>query len=762
MGRRNKFKEQIRDKMTLVTCVTRRDKFFEIIANSWSMESSMSSTTSTHTSPSQISSSTITIPTRPRLLKKPAKPTTPPHVDIPVPSVVAVRKRVRDFPRLSPETPSLASSSQLKTSATKSPRKSKPVPCDSWDLSKLGKKVWVLIDTHARVLHPDDLEKIESQNKDRIWWPGKVAITSTTVDERPLRVLLANPSGFPVESIEISEPCSANILSWTGHKGDIRFEEPAFTNPSSFVDIHLSPRKRQKVDRSGMENRWRVAVDEVKNFSTTISAPPKNAPISLKKGSSSTKGPAVQPSMFFPEPDDDSYESDLPDIGTEAFRTFTHSAPPSPVKNAKMATSSQRKRKRAASVENDTGEELASRPPPLPEDSPDPSIDIPGELILAIERAGDTLYWPAKVLEYVPSTKGRGKYQVVFLDGKQRAIPRRWFYIAEDDGFATCKLGLWESTVVEVQNDDDKEDNDELDSRRRRSPSPMPSHPPPSADEFRQLDIRQQLAYTKPVLSAILNANFSPAMRRHLGFVAGGVKRKGIVEEASLRGQMDPSDVESLQRYVTDWCLRGEQRAQAIIDEDDIILLSQQEKAGPGGDIFGATAVPFPRPPSPTPSEATDILCDAELPPTSSFTTSQATSSFYSIDSRSSASPRQYGCEAFESLSQPEKNDYCLNVLVPEAILQILLWREGERTSIKILDDLDETILYKKGLELLRASDWVNDVMRLRQALVGQLGKSRKNDGGKSKNKSKPDDEVWYTETGRPRRSAMTKKSYHE
>ncbi|KAG5716404.1 hypothetical protein E4T56_gene5546, partial [Termitomyces sp. T112] len=310
----------------------------------------------------------------------------------------------------------------------------------------------------------------------------------------------------------------------------------------------------------------------------------------------------------------------------------------------------------------------------------------------------------------------------------------------------------WDSTVVELRNDD--EDNlSEQESEFERSHSPSPTIPPPSAEDFKLFSIREQFAYVKPILSAILNEDFPPALQRHTDFIAGGSKRKNVVEEASLRGQIDPRDVDAIQRYVTEWCLRDEQRAQVITDEEDI-------SAPLSEDMVDNYAPSIDRSLSPT---ATEILSEAEFPPSSFVTSSegkQGTSSITHINLHTNL-PRQYGSEAFEALSRSEKNDYCLNVLLPEAILQILLWRTGERTSLDLLGTVEEASLHAKGLELLRASDWVNDVMRLRMATVGQLGKSKRNNS--SKGHAKDDDgEILYSITGRPRRGAGAPKTYLE
>ena len=59
---------------------------------------------------------------------------------------------------------------------------------------------------------------------------------------------------------------------------------------------------------------------------------------------------------------------------------------------------------------------------------------------------------------------------------------------------------------------------------------------------------------------------------------------------------------------------------------------------------------------------------------------------------------------------------YCLNVLLPEAVLQILLWRSAERQSLELLDPDEESRLHEIGAHKAQATDWVRDVMRLRES----------------------------------------------
>jgi hypothetical protein len=64
-----------------------------------------------------------------------------------------------------------------------------------------------------------------------------------------------------------------------------------------------------------------------------------------------------------------------------------------------------------------------------------------------------------------------------------------------------------------------------------------------------------------------------------------------------------------------------------------------------------------------------------------------------------------------------------MNVLLPEAIRQVLLWREGKRTSLELLSDDEEEALHKAGEEMLLKTDWVYDTMRMRESRLRSLVK---------------------------------------
>ena len=116
---------------------------------------------------------------------------------------------------------------------------------------------------------------------------------------------------------------------------------------------------------------------------------------------------------------------------------------------------------------------------------------------------------------------------------------------------------------------------------------------------------------------------------------------------------------------------------------------------------------------------------------------------------------KQHGCEEYESLSRLDKIEvdlypfkllfiiiecltwqYCLNILLPEAVRQILLWRSGKRTSMQLLSSEEEEDLYQEGQTLLNETDWVFDIMRYRQMKLRML--QSKNPKGRNGTTSRP------------------------
>lgn len=90
---------------------------------------------------------------------------------------------------------------------------------------------------------------------------------------------------------------------------------------------------------------------------------------------------------------------------------------------------------------------------------------------------------------------------------------------------------------------------------------------------------------------------------------------------------------------------------------------------------------------------------------------------------------RPVGSQEYESLSTLDKLDYCVNILLPEAIQQLLLWRSGERTTAALLSQSEEERLHERGSAKAQETDWVFDLLRLREAQARLWGTDLKAKG---------------------------------
>ncbi|ESK91400.1 hypothetical protein Moror_2747 [Moniliophthora roreri MCA 2997] len=671
--------------------------------------------------------------------------------------------------------------------------KERPEP---WDMESLGEYVWVLIDQSGRVFEPD----LDSESE-YCWWPAKKTMSS----EGKLKCI---PYHFPSPSLEIqlSNPSENNVLPLTNSLGAVRYGKPMFVvSPSSYGEVQRSPRKRRKTV-SGLESRWLRARSEMLD-------------------------------------DKEQNEDDLPTLEyvLSARNGRPISTKPSNFGKTKVSTNGTEKgkskgKKKVKESISDTEPDLKDgldrdtwSPPP-----PDELLRIPGEHILCRAKQGQsTEYWIARILGYVPPTSPRQmeKYEVEFLDGIKMEVPRDWFYAYHEDGFGTCKAGKYASEFV----DDPVSDDEDV----SRSPSPLPAttpeptDSPPSAESFRDLPIQEQFAYCKPVLYAVLNDRYPPTKRRHDDFMSGGKRRKGLSNEAGLRGKMDPRDVSKLQKLLSKWCLGDFSSVTTDDTDEDAVsganpqedpekassVAAERSNADVSVDTTASTAkdskttsIPVvavdefkenispeisveslahadkksdPSPAVVSPVGHVDVDVETDALPSSPVPTAPLSSSVAgsveglntiseraktptmplaldtstptiptrSLDDDALDSPlteissdtesedknqnhrnrvdgiisreRQRGCHGYEALAGVEKVDYTLQVLLPELVRQILLWRGGHRKSISVMDDVEENELHAKAEELVREVDWVWDVKRLRDMKVKEL--DRKN-----------------------------------
>lgn len=64
---------------------------------------------------------------------------------------------------------------------------------------------------------------------------------------------------------------------------------------------------------------------------------------------------------------------------------------------------------------------------------------------------------------------------------------------------------------------------------------------------------------------------------------------------------------------------------------------------------------------------------------------------------------------------------YCMVVLLREAVLQLLLWRSGERRSYDILSADEELHLHGIAEDKSKETYWVHDIINMKRAVEGTM-----------------------------------------
>ncbi|KAI5122225.1 hypothetical protein M0805_002713 [Coniferiporia weirii] len=93
----------------------------------------------------------------------------------------------------------------------------------------------------------------------------------------------------------------------------------------------------------------------------------------------------------------------------------------------------------------------------------------------------------------------------------------------------------------------------------------------------------------------------------------------------------------------------------------------------------------------------------------------QATTATSTNISRRSTTP------SFNDLSEHEKIHYCTDVLLGEAIIQILLWRSGKRSDPRPLTATEEERLHEIGSIMANDFDFVHSILTLREKKVKSI-----------------------------------------
>ncbi|KAK7693919.1 hypothetical protein QCA50_003493 [Cerrena zonata] len=549
----------------------------------------------------------------------------------------------------------------------------------------VGALVWVRLDRVGNICKDET---------NTMWWPAKV------FHSLPLRVELfgsppSSQEGDPVIA-DIGRPADNIILSFTTPSNSIRFHSGNYSTISNTAVTLFSPRKRQKVSDETVHAKWEAAFRAILEVDRVVNNDgfPRMVSYYLAQGSYDTS-------------DEEQSLLDSP-IAVDSDEDWT--------------------------------------PPP-----PNPMYEIPGELILAKESATKTQFWPAKILDYVPPTDRlqKPKYRVLFFDGTIKNLRATLFYTEVDDGFKDCVLGEDKDNyeLDEVEVDDPPQSQEYTDGAPLdiRSSSPVPELPPP--EDFAFTPIPEQFRYVKPILTAILQEKYSPVKRRHKLFMGSAATRKKVCDTGHEKGELRAAEVEQLSTCIRRWIRRRRQRqelglippdeSQGLIDEDlpEEVLNTRYSPAESSSLVASGN------------NTDTDMISEIDLPPASVLSVSPDRDDALSAENAAQdGNPDQAIAvvqedfvpgpqKSFTSLSEIEQLTYCTNILLPEAILQLLLWRAEIRNVLDLQSPEEEERLHCLAETKAQERYWVHDIVLYKRGLSRTMIGSSKPSSSQPKSK---------------------------
>jgi len=219
------------------------------------------------------------------------------------------------------------------------------------------------------------------------------------------------------------------------------------------------------------------------------------------------------------------------------------------------------------------------------------------ELVLARDHVNRPVHWPARVMDIGKDERsGRWLYQLSYIDGKTKKVPRSAFFSPLDEGFATCKVcHIFKNAVLHVDHrvvklgewvtilPDSEFDTEEGNRGDECEASPHPESvvlPDMSAPEdFCQLKVRDQMRYVYPFLCKIIRREYAPSITRHDDFFKGGKKRDKLAENAD-RGELTEREMEYVSGLVRRAMLQTERWAERVEDGDHVDGSSSDHSEG--------------------------------------------------------------------------------------------------------------------------------------------------------------------------------------
>ena len=98
------------------------------------------------------------------------------------------------------------------------------------------------------------------------------------------------------------------------------------------------------------------------------------------------------------------------------------------------------------------------------------------------------------------------------------------------------------------------------------------------------MSIAEQFEYVKPVLAAVLEGRYAPALQRHEGFMRGAGARQKVLDAVPVRGSLSAREKEEVAYLVRSWARRRERRREIGVSTE----YSLEPAIAPQGDTVKA------------------------------------------------------------------------------------------------------------------------------------------------------------------------------
>ncbi|KZT70075.1 hypothetical protein DAEQUDRAFT_756501 [Daedalea quercina L-15889] len=625
---------------------------------------------------------------------------------------------------------------------------------EPWSLSKLGTLVWVRVDGAGEVV----IESGADYDGDAYWWPAKVVnlkdpLKVTLLGDGPHLTDIAERDGLIVAS-----PSASNILSMLSHRGKVRFSEENYKTAigaTAAATSARSPRKRRKLD---IDTRWKEArelmlqEDEDANEGLPVllsSHFSRDASFSVKAPSASGGKPIEEIILS----DDD----DLPGPREKRWR------PPPRDLNLEIPGELVLAKEKKMYTEYWPAKLLEYIPPTHPRQRPRYKALFYDGIIKNIDADWFFSVWDNKNL--VKCKLGRDLYDYG-LEEERDDINAPLHNEASDTEILddTLRVPTPEPATPPPESFEDLSLTEQFDYVKPVLMAVIEGRFVPANerhDNFMRGATARRLVcesgYTRgslrqdeveELLHLIRHWAARRERRRELGILVGDrtmeprIMESGACVESSQSLQAPSADI-AVKQTVTPEAQPAESQTEHAISEAEGPPPSQltldtdadaHEPPFPGAStamppsvgLFQKTMYAYQLSPlqiaRPPRSDGHEVVSSPER----TALASDPARGEPLLSEREGSSPpngrqRPRPKLSFKDLSAIDQITYCQNILLHEAVLQLLLWRSGERTSPGLLTDQEEKRLHDIAFEKANENDWVHEIIRLKQAAEGKM-----------------------------------------